>query len=194
MVLALASTACSPLARLRATPEQRLSTLLTQHPQLRQPDTIRVQVPYEVPRIEFRTQYVPVHDTVWQQRESSQLDTLINKLQGSLDSVQKVAARANLHRLLDNRPVLRDTLCFDTLGVKGLVWREGRTYQIHITRAAIRDTASGSAAVSKLAPCPSQPAPSFAWYDPRGWLWPWYAWLLIGFALGILLCLWLLRR
>lgn len=196
LLLALA-TSCSlllPPAKQAARAEQqaarKVAALVAAHPGLQKPDTVKVPVPFYVPRVQFKIRYLAQLDTVRQQQEQAQLDMLINQLRTSLDSAASAATKAKLHQLLDSRPVLRDTLCFDTLGVAGKIWLSGRTYQVQIVRAPVVGTVTGSAVVSRLAPCPPMPAAlELPWYNPESWALPWYLWLLIGIVTGLILVL-----
>jgi hypothetical protein len=183
-VLLMLAGSCSPFAALRGNPSpaEQLAELLAKYPELAKPETTFVTTPYAVPEVRFDTVLVPVHDTVYVKQEASQLDSLIDRLQGRLDSAQRVATRAQLHRLLTDRPVLRDTLRFDTLGVAGKFWRVGRGYHLQITRARITGSVARPVVQQKLLP-----AKQYAFYDPAGWGLPWWAWLLLGVVLGALL-------
>jgi hypothetical protein len=197
--LALLSSSCSLTRALkphRPTPAEQVAAILAEHPELvAKPETVTVKVYYRVPEVHFEKELVPVYDTVYVQREASQLDTLVNQLQSRLDSAHLVAVRHQLHQLLTDRPVLRDTLRFDTLGVKGKIWRVGRNYRLTVTRAAIQDTARGKAAIKQLQVLPPVHLP---FYNPAGWALPWYVWLLLGLVLGGLagfrICYLLTRR
>ncbi|MDF7809915.1 hypothetical protein [Hymenobacter sp. YC55] len=182
---------CSPLRELRKTPAEKVAGFIADHPELVRPETVQVKVPFVVPQVRFERSFpVIVHDTIWRQKEASQLDSLINHLSISLDTAQRTATKAKLHQLLDNRPVLRDTLCFDTLGVQGRLWLKDRVYKLEIIRAAIQDTAKGAAVLGKLAPCPPPTAPgplAFEWLQPATWAVPWWVWLLLGICLGVCL-------
>ena len=197
LLLLCLATACS-VSRLLPRPAEeptraqrreahRIAAFVADHPEMLKKDTVKVTVPFFVPQVQFKTRIVAVHDTVYLRAESNHLDTLLTQLAGSLDSAQRLATNAQVHRLLDNRPVLRDTLCFDTLGVAGKIWLTGRTYQILITRAAVRDTTPARVAVQTLQVCPPAPVVRHAWYDPAGWAWPWWAWLLLGLVGGLVL-------
>jgi hypothetical protein len=164
------------------TPEQQLQAVLQQHPELLKPDTIKVAVPVRVPEVRFEKELQQVHDTIYVQQDRAQLDSLLSPLQASLDSVQAVAVKAQLQAWLLQRPVLRDTLCFDTLGVSGKIWLKGRNYGLQVIRAAIQDTARARVVAGRLAACPEQPR--FHLFRPATWGFPWYVWLLIGAALG----------
>jgi hypothetical protein len=208
-VLALLAGSCSPFAALRPkrpTPEQRaaatVAELLQRYPGLVQPETVQVRVPFAVPEIHFERELVPIHDTIYVQREATTLDSLLAGLQGRLDSAQRVATTAQLHRMLLDRPVLRDTLCFDTLGVAGKFWRVGRTYRLLITRGRIDGHATGPVVLQQLGTSACPGAEPFSLFRPRTWGLPWYAWqglglllgLLLGLVLGFLLCRTLTRR
>jgi hypothetical protein len=196
--LALLSSSCSLTGALRhkETPAEKVGKLLAEHPELiAKPETVTVKVYYKVPEVHFTRELVPIHDTVWVQREANQLDTLMLQLQQRLDTAQQTAIRAKLHHLLSSRPVLHDTLRFDTCGVAGKVWRTGSTYRLYLVRRAIQDTARGRALVPRLQVLPPGSLP---FYNPAGWALPWYVWLLIGLVLGGLagfrICLLLTRR
>jgi hypothetical protein len=179
------ATGCSPFKGLftrKPTAEQELSTVLAAHPELLKPDTISVAVPVRVPEVRFEKELVQVHDTVYVQQERAELDTLIEHLQTSLDTAQATAVKGKLHQLLLQRPVLRDTLCFDTLGISGKIWLKGRNYKLQLIRAAIADTARTRVVTGRLAACPE--LERFHLFRPATWGFPWYVWLLIGAALG----------
>ncbi|MCB2379803.1 hypothetical protein LGH70_19560 [Hymenobacter sp. BT635] len=182
-LLSLALSSCAVLQQ--PTPQEKLATLVEQHPELTATETIRVEVPVVVPQVEFRTQYVPVRDTLREQRESLRLDSLLRHVEASLDSAQRAAARHQVIKYVQSRPVLNDTLCFDTLGVKGWVWREADTYQVWVVRKAIEATSKTDVVATKLVPCPD--APEYLWYDPRGW--PWWWSFLAGLVAGVGFCL-----
>ena len=179
LLLASATLLLTSCAALR-TPEKKAADFIAKHPELVKPETLKIYVPFHVPQVHIRKEFVPVHDTVWIQREAFQLDSLISNLQASLDSTQKAAVKAVVTPFVLDRPVLRDTLCFDTLGVKGRFWRVGRNYKLEIIRAAIRGNAAGTVVAPKLKTCPE--VLHFSWYDPRGWVWWWL--LFLGFAAG----------
>jgi hypothetical protein len=185
ILLAVLMGLASSCALLRKTPAEKVAELLLQHPDLVAAETIRVAVPYAVPAASFERVLVPVHDTIYVQRAATVLDSLLSQLQGRLDSAQRVATTAQLHRLLLSRPVLNDTLCFDTLGVAGQFWRVGRAYRLRITRAPITGTATAPpVVVRKLQPCTT--CAELSWYNPAGWGLVWWHWLLIGVLLGAL--------
>lgn len=196
--LLMLACSCSPLRSLSRQPAAKMATLLERHPELIQPETVQVRVPFAVPEVRFERSFYPVHDTIYLQRERTELDSLIRNLTTSLDSAQSVATKAKLQQLLLSRPVLRDTLCFDTLGVRGRIWLADRVYKLEIVRDQIRDTITGPAVVGKLALCPPLQAPAYPWFDPAGWALPWWLWLLMGAALGTWLgcyfCISLMRR
>jgi hypothetical protein len=186
ILLAVLMGLASSCALLRKTPAEKVADLLAAHPELAAPETIRVAVPYEVPAVRFEKELVPVFDTIYVQRDATALDSLLSQLQGRLDSAQRVATTAQLHRLLLSRPVLNDTLCFDTLGVAGQFWRVGRAYRLRITRAPITGTAvAPPVVVQKLQACTT--CAELSWYNPARWGWPWFVWLGIGLVLGVLL-------
>jgi hypothetical protein len=156
---------------------------IRQHPELFPRDTVKIKVPYEVPAAAGLVKYVPVHDTVFIEREHSYIDTVLVEVERATTVAQRAAAEAKLHKFLDNRPVLRDTLRADTLGVHIKLWLSGRTYKVLIRRDAIQGEAAGQLVTGGLAPCPPLPAPvHYPFYNPRRWGWPWYVW----FGLGIL--------
>lgn len=204
----LLSSSCSPLSQLprnerqAARQAEKVADFIAAHPELMKKDTVQVYTAFRVPEIHIRKAFYPVHDTIWLKQESTYLDSLLNNLATSLDSAQAAAAKAKVHQLLDGRPVLRDTLCFDTLGVAGKVWLTGRTYQLIITRAAISGQATGQHVCQVLKPCPpAAPAPAAAalpWYNPEQWALPWYLWFLLGSAfgcwLGCFVCVKLISR
>lgn len=184
----LTVSACNPLRHVFApSPEQELERFAAKHPELARVDTVTVRDTIVVAKVEVHTRFVAVHDTVREQRDSLQLDTLINQLSASLDTAQRKAAQASIHRLIRTRPIFPDTLCFDTLGVHGRIWQQGNVYNIRLTRDAIRTPHEAKAAFQRLVPCDCKP---LIWYDPRTWP---YLWLLAGFMGGIALCL-ILRR
>jgi hypothetical protein len=189
--LALA-TGCSPFKGLqlfghKPTPEQQLSAVLQAHPELLKPDTVKVMVPILVPQVSFQQTLKQPLDTVYARQDRAQLDSLLSQLQASLDTAQATAVRAKLQRLLLSRPVLRDTLRFDTCGVRGKVWLKGRNYQLFIVRAAIQDTAKGKVLRPRLA---GAVVPAFSIFRPATWGFPWWLWLAIGAALGTWLGCW----
>ncbi|MBO2009174.1 hypothetical protein [Hymenobacter negativus] len=188
LFLAGALSGCSVF---RSTPEQKLAQLVADNPHLVTTDTVTVTVhdTVTVAKVEFQTKYVAVPNVVREQRDSLQLDSLLNKLSASLDTAQHKAAKSNIHRLLRQRPIFPDTLCFDTLGVHGRIWQQGNVYNIRLTRDEIKTphTAQAKAAYQRLTPCDCKPV---IWYDPSTWP---YLWLLAGFMGGIALCL-ILRR
>lgn len=175
----------------RKTPEQKLAEFVAAHPELATTDTVTVTVhdTVTVPKIEVQTRYVAAPNVVRERRDSLQLDSLLNKLSASLDTAQRKAAQTSIHRLLRQRPIFPDTLCFDTLGVHGRIWQQGNVYSIRLTRDEIKTphTAQAKAAYQRLTPCGCNP---ILWYDPRTWPW---LWLLAGFMGGIALSL-ILRR
>ncbi|TGE23549.1 hypothetical protein [Hymenobacter metallicola] len=185
LLLACVVGLASCVAGHQPTPQQKLATLVEQHPELTAKETIRVEVPVVVPQVEFQIKYVPVRDTLREQREGLGLDSLLRHMDASLDSVQRAAARSQVAAYVRSRPVLNDTLCFDTLGVKGWVWRTGTTYQIWVVRKSIEATGKTDVVATKLVPCPS--APEYLWYDPRGW--PWWMSFLAGLVVGVGFCL-----
>jgi hypothetical protein len=186
--LSLLASSCSLTSQLRphrAAPAAQLASLLSEHPELvAKPETVKVKVFYRVPEIHFEKELVPVYDTVYITRERGQLDSLVNQLQSRLDSVQVVAVRHQLHQLLSGRPVLRDTLRFDTLGVSGKIWRVGQHYKINLVRRALQGSTTGPALVPRLR---EALPPRYPFYNPAGWPLSWWAWLLIGLLLGLLL-------
>lgn len=187
-VLLMMACSCSPLRELRKTPGQKVADLIELHPELIKPETVQVRVPFYVPQVVIKKELIPVHDTIYLQREASELDSLLTGLKSSLDSAEHAAAQLKLQQFVLSRPVLHDTLCFDTLGVRGRIWRNDRVYKLEIIRAAITDTTTGAAVVGRLAPCPPlQQLPGLAWYNPAAWALPWYVWLLLGIILGICL-------
>lgn len=171
------------------TPQQKLVSLVEKHPELAVADTVHDTVTVEIPRIEFRKVFVPVVDTVQQRADRALLDSLLNRVELSLDSVQRAAARQQIQQWAAQRPVLNDTLCFDTLGVQGRVWRDGSTYQLWLERKHLTASAPVEVVVEKLMPCP--PAPSYLWYDPRGW--PYWLLLTAGFITGVVVSFGLFR-
>jgi hypothetical protein len=196
LLLALA-TACSPFKNLfgKPTPEQQLSAVLEQHPELLKPDTVKVAVPILVPQVSFVQSLKQPLDSVYARQDGAQLDSLLCQLQASLDTARAAAVKAQLQRWLLSRPVLRDTLRFDTCGVRGKVWLKGRNYQLFIVRAAIQDTARGKVLRKRFA---APVAPAFHIFRPATWGFPWWLWLAIGAALGTWLgcgfCIRLMRR
>ena len=187
-LILLAVVACNPTRHLFApSPEKALAKLTAKHPELLRPDTITIHDTVTVAKIEVQTRYVPVPNVVRERRDSLQLDSLLNQLSASLDTAQRKAAQANIHRLIRQRPVFPDTLCFDTLGVHGRIWQQGKTYFIRLTRDEIKTPHQARQAIQRLTPCQCE---SVIWYDPRTWPW---LWLLAGFLAGIALCL-ILRR
>ncbi len=189
LLLAALLITCSSCRLLRPTPAEKLADLVAAHPELARTDTIHDTVRVYVPQVEIRRVFVPVPDTVREQLERHTLDSLLSQLDVSLDSVQHVAARSRVLQWMLRRPVLHDTLCFDTLGVMGRVWRVGHTYQLWIVRKALTQDVPTQHVVTRLLPCP--PAPVYAWYDPKGWAW----WLLLGagFLGGVAVCYGLFR-
>lgn len=185
----LAASACNPLRHILApTPEQQLERFAAKHPGLARIDTVTVRDTVVVAKVEVRTRFVAVHDTVREQRDSLRLDSLLSRLSTSLDSAQHKAAKASIHQLLRQRPIFPDTLCFDTLGVHGRIWQRGNIYSIRLTRDEIRTPHEAKAAFQRLVPCACKPT---IWYDPRTWPW---LWVLAGFVAGNLLCFTLARR
>lgn len=185
--LLLGLSACNPLRHLFApNPERELGRLLTAHPELNTRDTVSVTVhdTVTVAKIDVQTRYVAVPNVVREQRDSLQLDSLINKLSASLDTAQRKAAQTSIRRLIRARPIFPDTLCFDTLGVHGRIWQWGNVYNIRLTRDEIKTphTATGKSVLQRLKPCSCK---SVIWYDPRTWP---YLWLLAGFVAGLFLC------
>jgi hypothetical protein len=198
--LALLASSCSLTGALRHhdTPAEKVAKIVAEHPELlAKPETVQVKVYYKVPEIHFTRELVPVFDTVYVQRESGRLDSLMNQLQGRLDSAQRVTVRNRMQALLLNRRGLHptDTLRFDTLGVRGKIWQVGATYHLDIVRRAVQGTARGPALVARLVALPPAPVP---FYNPAGWPWRWWHWLLGGLVLGLLagflLCRTLIRR
>ncbi len=184
----LCLTACNPLRHLfTPTPEQALERFVSAHPELAKTDTLTIHDTVTVTKIEVRTRYVAAPNPVREQRDSVRLDSLLTRLGASLDTAQRKAAQSSIHRLIRQRPIFPDTLCFDTLGVHGRVWQRGNVYNIRLTRDAIRTPHEAKAAFQRLVPCDCH---SPIWYDPRTWP---YLWLLAGFLGGIALCL-ILRR
>ncbi|MDF7813613.1 hypothetical protein [Hymenobacter sp. YC55] len=180
LLLASAGLLMASSCAVLQSPEKKVADFVANHPDLVRPETVKVYVPFRVPQVIIRKEFVPVHDTVWIQREAWQLDSLISNLQASLDSTQKAAVKAAVTPFVLDRPVLRDTLCFDTLGVQGRFWRVGRNYKLEIIRAAIQGRAAGTVIAPKLRIYPQ--VLHFSWYDPRGWVWWWL--LFLGFAAG----------
>ncbi|GGF22285.1 hypothetical protein GCM10011383_37400 [Hymenobacter cavernae] len=176
--LLLGATSCAVLQR--PTPEQKVAKFLTEHPNILSKETIRVEVPVRIPQIEFRTQYIPVRNVIREQRDSVQLDSLLHQVEISLDSVQRAAARHKVLQWVESRPTLQDTLCFDTLGVSGRVWRTGNAYQLWVVRKDIETKASTAVVATKLKPCPRLLV--YAWYEVEGW--PWWLLLLCGAIVG----------
>jgi hypothetical protein len=184
----LSLTACNPLRHVFApSPAQALEKFAAQHPELTRVDTVTVRDTVVVAKVEVHTRFVALPNPVREQRDSLQLDSLLNKVSASLDTAQRKAAQFSLHRLIRARPIFPDTLCFDTLGVHGRIWQRGNVYSIRLTRDAIRTPHEAKAAFQRLTPCTCK---SPIWYDPRTWP---YLWLLAGFAAGIVLCLRLRR-
>jgi hypothetical protein len=156
---------------------------INQHPEFFPRDTVRIQIPFTLPPVVIH-KTVTVHDTLFVAADNHYLDTLLLELHRSVNEAQRQATEAKLHELLANRPVLRDTLRADTLGVHLKVWLSGRySYGISIRRDAIQGKAAGQVVRGGLAPCPALPAPvHYPFYHPGGW--PWYVLLLLGCALG----------
>jgi len=172
-LLALAS--CTLLKP--TTAEQKIANFIQRHPEVAYRDTIRDTVRVEIPRIEIRKIFVA--DTAQQRRDRVLLDSLLNNVETALDSVQRAAARQRIQQWAAKRPVLNDTLCIDTLGVMGRIWRDGNTYQVWLERKGFTASAPVQTVVDQLKPCP--PAPHFPWYDPRGFVW-WQS-MLLGMGL-----------
>lgn len=186
----LCATSCKLLER--PTPQQKLADLVEQHPELAVRDTVRDTVRVEVPRVVFQKVFVPVIDSARTQAERHQLDSLLSRVELRLDSVQRLAVRQRMQQWLASRPVLDDTLCFDTLGVMGRVWRTGTAYQLWLERKAITQDVAREVVVDKLTPCSPCALPLiYAWYDPRGW--PWWLLLAAGFSSGVAVCYTLFR-
>jgi hypothetical protein len=188
LCLLLALTSCSVF---RPTPEQKLAGLVAENPQLATTDTVTVTIhdTVTVTKIEVQTRYIAAPNVVRERRDSLQLDSLLSRVSASLDTAQRKAAQSSIHRLVRQRPIFPDTLCFDTLGVHGRIWQRGNVYTIRLTRDEIKTphTARARAAFQRLTACTCK---SVTWYDPRTWPW---LWLLAGFAGGILLSLYLRR-
>ncbi|AHJ98937.1 hypothetical protein [Hymenobacter swuensis] len=189
LLLASCALLLSSCAALRPTPEQKLATLVERYPQLVVADTVRDTVVVEIPSIEFRKVFVPVSDTARLQADRASIDSLLARVEATLDSAQYVATRDGIYQWAQERPVLYDTLCFDTLGVQGRVWRDGQAYRLWVQRKQMTASKPVEIVVTKLTPCP--PAPFYPLYDPRGWAW----WLLVavGFAGGVSLSYGLFR-
>lgn len=187
LLLASCALLLGSCATLRPTPEQKLATLVERYPELATADTVRDTVTVEIPRIEFRQVFVPVPDTARLQADRASIDSLLARVEATLDSAQYVATRDGIYQWAQERPVLYDTLCFDTLGVQGRVWRDGQAYRLWVQRKQITASKPVQIVVDKLTPCP--PAPFYPFYDPRGWLWYWVA--LAGFAAGGVFTCWL---
>jgi hypothetical protein len=165
---------------------EKYPDFVRQHRELFPRDTVKIKVPYTVPQIVVRTEYVPQHDTVYVAQDTHYLDTLLVELDHSLTVAQHEAAQAKVRALLLKRPVLRDTLRADTLGIHIKVWLSGRNYKILIRRDAIRGDAAGQVVTGGQSPCPALPAPAdYPFYDPAGW--PWWVVFLAGFLLSALL-------
>lgn len=180
LLLLAALAGCKLLER--PTPQEKLAELVQQHPELVAPETIRVQVPVVVPRVEVRTQYRPSPaDSTRHALDLVRLDSLLHRAEVSLDSVQRRAATARIRQWIRAQPVPLDTLCFDTLGVVGNVWYAHGAYQLWLERRKIRTTAPAQVVRQQLRPCP--PALAYAWYDPQGW--PWYWVFLLGVVAGV---------
>jgi hypothetical protein len=174
-----ALTSCSVF---RKTPEQQLAQLVADNPRLATTDTVTVTIhdTVTVAKEEGQTRYVAMPNVARERRDSLQLDSLLGRLSVSLDSAQHKAAKASIHRLIRQRPIFPDTLCFDTLGVHGRIWQQGNVYNIRLTRDEIRTphTAQGKAAYQRLTPCDCK---TVTWYDPGTWPW---LWVLAGFVGG----------
>lgn len=159
---------------------------IREHRELFPRDTVKIKVPYLVPQIVVRTEYKPVHDTVYVAQDTHYLDTLLVELDHSLTIAQHEAAQAKIKALLLKRPVLRDTLRADTLGVHIKVWLSGRNYKILIRRDAIKGEAAGQVVTGGQSPCPALPAPAnYPFYNPAGW--PWWVVFLLGVVVGVAL-------
>ncbi len=197
--LLLLLAACQPLRGLLAPPPARqlgrqLGRLLTAHPELLTRDTVLVHDTITVPVLRVETRFVgrtdPVRASTDSLRFAAALDSLLHRLQTSLDTAGRRAAVRGVQAVVGRaRPRFPDTLCFDTLGLRGQVWRTGAAYRLRLTRAETRLAHAVPVLATTLHPCDCPTAP--LWHDPRTWPW---AWLLAGFAGGVFTCLLLRRR
>ncbi|OON67818.1 hypothetical protein [Hymenobacter sp. CRA2] len=180
LILLAVLTGCRLLER--PTPQQQVAELLAEHPELTVPETVRVQVPVVLPAAEARVVYRPSPaDSARHVLDVRRLDSLLRQAEVSLDSVQRRAATRRVREWVHSRPVPLDTLCFDTLGVRGRVWYQSGGYQLQLVRKALRTTAPAQVVRQQLRPCP--PAPHYAWYQPAGWPWWWV--FVAGAAAGV---------
>ena len=169
-------------------PERQLGRLLTAHPELLTRDTVLVHDTITVPRLRVETRFVyrsdPARAVADSLRLTAGLDSLLRRLQASLDTASHRAAVRGVYKFVQQaRPRFPDTLCFDTLGLRGKVWRSGTADRLSLTRATIRQARTVPVLTTTLRPCDCPTA--LIWYDPRTWPW---LWLLLGFVAGLLLC------
>jgi hypothetical protein len=176
----LALSSCKLGKIFEPSPERQLGKLLTAHPELAQPDTVTIHDTITVPQVHVETKFVYRTNPVKEQRDSLRLDSLLQKLETHLDTASRRATvREVFHYVRTERPRFPDTLCFDTLGLRGKVWRNGSNYRISLTRQEIRQPHAARAVVTRLKPCDCA---ALVWYDPRTWP---YGWLLVGILLGL---------
>lgn len=186
---ALALSSCGVGKLFRPSPEQQLSRLVARHPELQRTDTVMVHDTITVPTLQVETRFVFTPNVVRERADSLQLDSLLQKLETSLDTAKRRATTREVFRYIRaERPRFPDTLCFDTLGLRGKVWRTGSAYRISLMRKEIRQPHTAKAVVATLHPCDCA---TTIWYDPRTWPW---LWVLAGFVAGNLLCFTLARR
>ena len=188
-LLCLTLGSCAVSRLLRPTPEQQLSRLVARHPELSHRDTVTIRDTVTVPAVRVETKFVYRPDPARERADSLNLDSLLQKLETSLDTAKRRAATREVFRYIRvARPAFPDTLCFDTLGLRGKVWRAGSQYRISLLRREIRQPHEAKAIVTTLKPCTCK---TVIWYDPRTWPW---LWVLAGFGAGCLLCFRLNRR
>ncbi|MDO7877375.1 hypothetical protein Q5H93_21720 [Hymenobacter sp. ASUV-10] len=184
LTLAIASLALSSckLGKLfEPSPERQLGRLLTAHPELAAADTVTIHDTITVPQVHVETKFVYRANPAREHTDSLRLDSLLQKLETHLDTASRRATvREVFQYVRTERPRFPDTLCFDTLGLRGKVWRTGSAYQISLTRKEIRQPHAARAVVARLKPCDCAP---LVWYDPRTWP---YGWLLCGILIGLI--------
>ena len=177
----LALSSCKLGKLFEPSPERQLGKLLTAHPELAQRDTVTIHDTITVPQVHVETKFVYRANPAREHTDSLRLDSLLQKLETHLDTASRRATvREVFHYVRTERPRFPDTLCFDTLGLQGKVWRTGSSYHISLTRQEIRQPHAARAVVARLKPCDCA---LLVWYDPRTWP---YGWLLCGILIGLI--------
>lgn len=192
--LALAASAllgsCGVTRLFEPSPARQLAKLVAAHPELQTRDTVTVHDTITVPQLRVETRFVYRANVVRERADSLKLDSLLQKLESSLDTAKRRATTKEVFRYLRaERPRFPDTLCFDTLGLRGKVWHSGNAYRISLVRQQIRQGHAAKAVVARLKPCDCDtPA---TWYLP--YTWPRWAIFWPAFLLGSLCTLFVTR-